>query len=146
MDFQSPSKEIHPGKEALGRPRTVRMPDNVKAFCLVLEPNTAVRQKVCTILRNTCPPNKNPNTNKLIVLVELKRDENIIILTADKGNATMVLDRMDYKDKMQKHLGDPTHKPTTTDPTYHINNAPLSEGAQDEIFKISKNIRAPEGT
>ncbi|GJQ83711.1 hypothetical protein Trydic_g20590 [Trypoxylus dichotomus] len=68
----------------------------------ILEPNATetVRQEVCTILRNTHPPKKNLNIEKLKILIELKRNENIVILPTDKGNATVVLNTRDYKDKM----------------------------------------------
>ncbi|GJQ78644.1 hypothetical protein Trydic_g11747 [Trypoxylus dichotomus] len=85
----------------------------------ILEPNTAatVRQEVCTILRKTRPPKKNLSTENLKALIELKRDKNIIILPADKCNATVVLNTRNYKHNMQKLLDGPTYKLITTDPT-----------------------------
>ncbi len=41
-------------------------------------------------------------------LKQLNRDRAIIVLPADKGWATVVLDRQDYVDKAETHLGDTT--------------------------------------
>ncbi len=41
-------------------------------------------------------------------LKQLNRDRTIIVLPADKERATVVLDRQDYVDKVETHLGDTT--------------------------------------
>ncbi|GJQ81349.1 hypothetical protein Trydic_g20561 [Trypoxylus dichotomus] len=120
----------------------------------ILELNTAetVRQEVCTVLRNIRPSKKNLSTEKLKVLIELKRDEKIVILPADKGNATMVLTTRDYKDKMQKLLDDPTYNSITTDPTTYlekttrtkINNASLSKETKKSIIPREKSSKCPK--
>ncbi|GJQ77968.1 hypothetical protein Trydic_g2329 [Trypoxylus dichotomus] len=87
-----------------------------------LETNTAetIRQEACTILNNTRPPKKNLNIEELKALVEVRRNENIIIFPTDRGNGTVVLNTRDYKDKMQKLREDPTYKPITTDPITYL--------------------------
>ncbi len=40
------------------------------------------------------------------MLKQLNRDNAIIVLPADKGRATVVLNRQDYVDRAETHLGD----------------------------------------
>ena len=40
-----------------------------------------------------------------------------VILTADKGNATVVMDQADYKKKVENLLEDPVHQKISKDPT-----------------------------
>ncbi len=48
----------------------------------------------------------------------LKRDQSITILPADKGGATVVLDRGAYMQKAEQQLpDDSTYKPLQCDPT-----------------------------
>ena len=61
------------------------------------------------------------------VEIEVQDDNSIIILPADKGNATVVMDRVEYSNKLADLIGnggyckvkkDPTlkHKEAVTDP------------------------------
>ena len=51
---------------------------------------------------------------------DLKRDKDIIILPADKGNATVVMDQSDYTAKMDDLLGDPAYKKLKRNPTTKV--------------------------
>nr|VZI23179.1 unnamed protein product [Spirometra erinaceieuropaei] len=56
-------------------------------------------------------------------LKALKQDEDIIILPADKGGATTVLNKTDYTDKMMSLLkDDSTYEPLAADPTKSQNS------------------------
>ena len=51
-------------------------------------------------------------------LKDLSSDEKILVLPADKGKATVVMDKADYDDKIQLMLSDQgTYKPLDKDPT-----------------------------
>ncbi|KAH6940236.1 hypothetical protein HPB50_026404 [Hyalomma asiaticum] len=51
-------------------------------------------------------------------LKRLRDNERIVILPADKGNATVVLNKLDYEKKMLRMLEDKeTYKPLNRDPT-----------------------------
>ncbi|GJQ73270.1 hypothetical protein Trydic_g13643 [Trypoxylus dichotomus] len=82
---------------------------------------------------NTRQPKKNLNTEELKTL-DLKWNENIIILPVDKGNARMVLDTRNYKS-------------ITTDPTIYLkkttklNNAALSEETKKSIISREKSSK-----
>ncbi|GJQ65138.1 hypothetical protein Trydic_g7281 [Trypoxylus dichotomus] len=120
----------------------------------ILEANATetIRQRVCTILRNTRPPKKNFNTEELNALIQVKRNENIIIPPADKGIATVVLNTRIYKDKIQKLLDDPTYKSITTDPTTYLekktrsktNSAQLSEETRKSVISRGKSTKYPK--
>ncbi len=50
-------------------------------------------------------------------IASLERNDTIVIVKADKGNATVVLDKSDYMDKCYMLLQPPTYKKLKKDPT-----------------------------
>ena len=50
----------------------------------------------------------------------LRTDKSIHILKADKGNATVVLDRVEYDNKVLALLNNQTYKEVKSDPTARI--------------------------
>ena len=57
-----------------------------------------------------------PKFNPDQELKELAKDDDIVILPADKGRATVVMDRKDYSAKMLTMLGDrDTYQPMAKD-------------------------------
>ena len=65
-----------------------------------------VRSKVSEILKSAQPPQGNITHEKEEALKELKKNENIVILKADKGNAKVVMNAADYNDKINCLLSD----------------------------------------
>ena len=57
-------------------------------------------------------------------LKTLKDNVNLTILPADKGNATVVLNTSDYKQKISSFLQDPAYRKVTKDPTDSIERKP----------------------
>ena len=47
----------------------------------------------------------------------LERDKTIVVLEADEGNATVVMDVADYEEKAMEVIGKETFKVLTKDPT-----------------------------
>uniref|UniRef100_A0A131XB29 Putative reverse transcriptase n=1 Tax=Hyalomma excavatum TaxID=257692 RepID=A0A131XB29_9ACAR len=64
------------------------------------------------------PSNLSAEENR--ALRELREDPAIVILPADKGNATVVLDRQDYDRKVQDHLESDTYVKLKKDPTAQV--------------------------
>ena len=71
----------------------------VKAFIAAVETattklddNTAddLRMRICGVIRKAKPPAPNLSRQQRITLRELKQTENMMILLADKGNATVL--------------------------------------------------------
>ncbi len=80
--------------------------------------NTDIRIAVHQILRTS---QKKPTSNLTIeeakALKNLRKDNSIIILPADKGNATVILDREAYTKKMKGILHDGSYMTLRKDPT-----------------------------
>lgn len=67
------------------------------------------RSCITSLLSSARPPSLNLNNAERAALRELKTDESIVILPADKGRATVVLNKEDYTQKILEILGDPSH-------------------------------------
>lgn len=59
-----------------------------------------LRLGVSHILRRTAPPPSNLDRGMRQALRSLKQDRHIVILPADKGNTTVVMNRPEYNSKM----------------------------------------------
>ncbi len=70
----------------------------------------SLRQGVSSILNTTKLPKSNLSRELHKAVKSLREDKNIVILPADKGNATVVLDRVDYEAKMENLLKDSAYK------------------------------------
>ena len=62
--------------------------------------------KVSEVLKSAKPPQRNITQEEEEALKELKQDENIVILKADKGNSTVVMNAQEYNDKINCLLSD----------------------------------------
>ena len=65
-----------------------------------------VRAKITQILSNWRPPTSNLTEVEFKALKQLQQDKTITILKSDKGNATVVMDKNDYEEKMLMLLAD----------------------------------------
>ena len=63
-----------------------------------------VRQYCVVTLRRAKPPKPNITKEESKALRELKKNDHIVILKADKGGATVILNKEDYIKKMKSHL------------------------------------------
>ena len=66
------------------------------------------RAKITQILSNWRPPTPNLTEKELKALKQLQQDKTITILKSDKGNATVVMDKNNYEEKMLMLLADNT--------------------------------------
>ena len=84
-----------------------------------------LRSDVNRILKQLQQHNKqcNLNPSQCRALTELKKDNNRVVLTADKGVAMVIMDKQDYINKGQALLQDTnTYKVLPKDPTSHLKN------------------------
>ena len=65
-----------------------------------------LRAKIANVLRTSKPPEQNVNKEKRQAIKELKKEESIIILPADNGKSTVVLDKTEYEEKVHLMLSD----------------------------------------
>ena len=77
----------------------------------------ALRSAVSCALHKARPPANNVDKGMMKALSDLRKDEDMVILPADKGNTTVVLDKKDYTEKMNQMLEGETYKAITKDPT-----------------------------
>ena len=67
---------------------------------------TIGRSKVAEILKTASPPPNRNVTREEEALKELKNNKKIVILKADNGNATAVMNTEDYEEKVKSLLSD----------------------------------------
>ena len=66
-----------------------------------------IRSQVYSIIKTARPPVKqNLSREEKKAMCELKRDNSIVIIKADKGNAVVVMDRNDYEKQTGEMLDD----------------------------------------
>lgn len=77
-----------------------------------------LRQDIAFVLRHAKLPGPNITNEELLALRVLREDADLIILKADKGNATVVMNVTEYDVKIQSLLNDAnTYKPVVYNPT-----------------------------
>ncbi|XP_072050005.1 uncharacterized protein [Amphiura filiformis] len=82
-----------------------------------------LRSDCVQVLKQSKPPPSNISKEERVALRELKEDKDITILPADKGRATVILNKTDYQDKANDLLNDTnTYKPLKRDPTSMYRN------------------------
>ena len=88
-----------------------------------LKPSIAqqLREGVKSCVQHYKPSQSNLDREQRLALSKLKKNDSIIILPADKGNATVVMDRDSYKEKINDLLDDDeTYTKLKRDPTKKI--------------------------
>ena len=106
-------------------PDNVPVRDYVTAIekaCKLVGPTSETAQIIrsdCTkILKSAVPPPSNITRDERRSLKTLRNNNDIMILPADKGRAVVVMDKQEYKDKIQEILSDEkTYVQLKKDPT-----------------------------
>ena len=77
-----------------------------EATAHTLDQNTAatLRTGIAEVLRRSKPPKANMSYRQCSVLRVLKNDPNIVTVPADKGRATVMMDKEDYYTRMKRTL------------------------------------------
>jgi hypothetical protein len=75
------------------------------------------RQETMRIIKSSSRPRDNLTEAEREALRTLKKNTDLAILSADKGNATMILYTVDIKQKITSLLEDPSYKQLTRYPT-----------------------------
>lgn len=104
-----------------------------------------IRVEVSKALKSYRPPKANVTRKEREALKQLKNDESIVILKADKGNCTVVLDSDDYCSKMRDLLEDrDTYETIRRDPVKKIErdlNSKLLKLKREGKFSESNYFR-----
>ena len=76
------------------------------------------RMNVIGAIHRAKIPPRNISHKEMRALKDIANDEKILVFSADKGKATVTMDKADYDDKMQQMLSDEgTYNPLDRDPT-----------------------------
>ena len=84
------------------------------------EESDTIRAKVSFTLQNSKPPNDNLYKDERKPLKELQSDTSFVILPADKGRYTVILNREDYLEKCMDHINNGPYQLLKKDPTIKI--------------------------
>ena len=77
-----------------------------------------LRSQVSQVLQRAKAPPPNLPRSELKALRDLRKDHSLLVISADKGNCTVVMDRKDYDNKVKQMLSDQkTYKILKKDPT-----------------------------
>ena len=93
--------------------------------CRNLDAETAasLRSEVARSVKRRKTLKPNVPKEEIRALQDLKKDRDIMVLPADKGKATVILDKKDYNSKIEAILNDTkTYQPLKKDPTTSIKN------------------------
>ncbi|CAB4040847.1 Hypothetical predicted protein, partial [Paramuricea clavata] len=91
-----------------------------KLYHMTNDEASNIRVQITEVLRRATLPASNLTKNKKDTLKNLRADKSIHILKADKGNATVILDRLEYDSKILALLNTSTYKELKRDPTANI--------------------------
>ena len=105
------------------------------------EDASELKADINTILRKGQPPKPNLNKEERRALSQLSKDQDRVILTADKEVAMVVLDKEDYISKSQELLSQPAYKEIPRDPTNKIKAQLITN-----LRRIKKDRNLDEGT
>ncbi|XP_060518420.1 uncharacterized protein LOC132697146 [Cylas formicarius] len=154
---QSEIAVLHKGFNFAVAPKTIPKEEIISEIETVidhLESSTAeeVRQDVACILRKAKTPASNITKEEERALICLRKNKEIMILPADKWNATVVMNTEDYKRKVQQILEDDCYKKVSRDPTTYLKKttkAKIKEVIQDEqlqkkLIPREKSSRCPK--
>ena len=99
--------------------------------CKSLDQETAakLRSEVArSVSKRTKKMKRNLSLEEIKALQELKKDNDLTILPADKGRATVVLDRKEYEQKIETLLSDQkTYELLKKDPTTTVKNKLINQ-------------------
>lgn len=90
------------------------------------------------VLRTTKPPRSNLNKEEHEALMNLRNNDGIVVLKADKGGAMVIMNKIDYNTKMIEHL-------TTSGSYKKLSNNPISKVIK-EVKKVIKESNLDERT
>nr|VZI11478.1 unnamed protein product [Spirometra erinaceieuropaei] len=94
----------------------------------------AIRQRVASLIMSHRPHRTIPPA-EVKAIKELKRDEEIVIVPADKGRATVVLDKSEYVTKAQQLLNDEqSYKVIDSDPMVGQINKSLNQMRKEKAI------------
>ena len=114
----------------------------IETMCSKLKDEDAadLRGDINAILRKGKAPTSNLNKQERIALGQLKKDQDRVIVTVDKGVAMVVSDKEDYIKKARDLLFQPAYKELPRDPTNKIKAQLITK-----LRRIKKDSKLDKG-
>ena len=115
----------------------------VESMCTKLKEEDAIELKadVNALLRKAKAPKPNLTKEERKELLQLRKDKDKVVLTADKGVAMVVMDRQDYINKAEELLTQPAYRTIPRDPTNKIKAQLITK-----LRRIKRENNLGEGT
>ena len=110
-----------------------------KLFHLKNDVASNIRVQITEVLRRAKLPKSNLAKNMKDAVSNLRADKSIHILKADKSNAAVVLDRVEYDNKVLAFLNTQTYKELKSDPTAKIERKICSK-----LSDLKKSDKLPQ--
>ena len=112
-------------------PRTIPFKDIISGVegaikSLQVEDADEIRGEVSHALKRSRQPKTNLSAAESRALYNLRKDNDIVILPADKGNASVVMDSVTYHTKITTLLSDPAYERISKDPMNKIKRSTSS--------------------
>ena len=130
LNFSITSKTL-PNKDILAN-----IEDAVKD--LEKEEVDTIHAKISLTLQNFKLPKNNLSKDEYKALKELQSDTSIVILPADKGRSTVILNREDYLEKCKDHINNGPYQLLKKDPTTKIKANTLK---QLKVLKTTSSLK-----
>lgn len=83
---------------------------------LSLDDKEVLRQECSLIMMKAKPPKGNLNKEGQVALRSLRNNDKIVVLKADKGGETIILDKDDYIHKMKENLNCDSYRRLNSNP------------------------------
>ena len=96
----------------------------------------AVRNEICGALKSAKPPRSNVTKDERLAVSQLQKLKDVLILLADKGRATVLMDKSEYESKMNEMLCDTQ--------TYEVLKKDPSNKYRDKLISILKRLHYTE--
>ena len=104
-----------------------------------------IRSRIASTIQSSSLTDSNLTKDERQALKRMKTDENIVILPADKGRVTVVMDKTDYYDKMDTLVNDKqTYEELKRDPTPSLQrklNSKLLDLKKTDVIDIQRYNR-----
>ena len=109
--------------------------EQTELACTKLNPSqaAALRNEIAGALKSAKPPKPNITMAEKVALKEIQENKDIMILPADKGRATVILDKAEYEQKMEAMLSDRR--------TYEVLKKDPSKKYKDKLVAILQRLQ-----
>ncbi|KAJ4430702.1 hypothetical protein ANN_19293 [Periplaneta americana] len=121
---------------------------NIEGAIHQLPPDSAeeIRREVARAVTKATIPKPNISREENRALQMLGKNDNLVVLPADEGNATVLLSSTQYQEKIDQLLNDPAYKILKKDPTSSVERRTNQLIKKSSLRTESKRLVSPSGS